>query len=270
MLKIQASKIINSNVKELDVYLFDCMGLVVLRNIIPIEKIELAKNLIKKKFPGILPWKFSILSLGEVFWDIMTNPKIMAFAEQVCGDQFRLDHAFSVASDAGIVNLHGGPSSSFGSCFTKIDNQLMTGQLSCGIPLVPQSPATGGMCYIPGSHRSVDFRTGKDIRKDLFNESLEHESIIVPDLNPGDVVFFSESLVHGDKGWKITNYTRTVLYYKFCPGFMTWRDPRQQEQYVALARNPLEKKLIEPPWSGQFSDSKIVMDNVNKRRERTL
>lgn len=254
----------------LNVYLFDCVGLVILRNVIPQSHIEAAQKSISLTFPEKKPWKFSVLGLGEVFWDLMTNPHMLSLAEQLCGDQFRMDHAFAVSSDEKIVNLHGGPASSYGCCFTKIDHSLYVGQLSCGIVLAPQSPSTGGMCYIPGSHRSIDLRTGSEIKRDLLKHNMQHESITVPTINPGDLVVFSESLVHGDTGWAPTDYSRLVVYYKFAPGFMCWRDPREQEKYRSLARNDLEKRLIESPWSGKYSDQNYIMDHQNTRREKTL
>ena len=257
-------------VDPLDVYLFDSTGFLVLRNAVPLAQVEAAQKAIRGVFPKKLPWKFSTLKMGEVFWDILTNPRLLGTAEQFCGEQFRLDHAFAVSSDEDIPNLHGGPSSSQGSCFTKLDNALYVGQLSVGVAITPQSPATGGMCYIPGSHRSLDHRSGKEVKWDLLKGDTNNEGVVVPTLNPGDMVFFSESLVHGDTGWKPKNYTRLILYYKFCPGFMAWRDPREQEQYRDLARNDLERRLVEPPWTGQFSDKDYKMDHNNTRRENTL
>jgi len=260
----------NPNFDSLEIYLFDCMGLTVVRNVIPQNQIEIARSAISTVYPQKKPWKFSVLKMGEIFWDLMTNKRMLDIVDKLCGDQFRLDHAFAVSGDEQIINLHGGPSSSFGSCFSRLDNSLYVGQLSCGIPLYPQSPSTGGMCYIPGSHKSLDVRTGREIRKELFNGNVNHESIVVPVLNPGDLVLFSESLIHGDVGWKPTDYGRLVVYYKFSPGFMSWRDPREQEQYRGLARNDLERRLMEPPWSGQFSDKDFIMDHTNVRRKKTL
>ncbi len=231
-------------VNPLDLYLFDCMGLTVIRGVVPLDQIEAAKSAIAAHYPQQKPWKFAVLNMGEIFWDLMTNRKLLATVEQLCGDQFRLDHAFCVTGDEQIINLHGGPASSFGSCFTKIDNSLYVGQLSCGIPLTKQSPATGGMCFIPGSHRSLDCRTGAEIKRELLEHNMAHEALTVPTLNPGDLVLFSESIVHGDVGWKNAEYSRMIVYYKFCPGFMTWRDPREQEQYRPLARNDLERRLM--------------------------
>lgn len=254
----------------LDIYLFDCVGLAVIRNVIPLEQIDSARKAISSFYPNKMPWKFSTLGMGEVFWDIMTNRRILSTVEHLCGDQFRMDHAFAVSSDERIINLHGGPASSYGSCFTKLDNEIYVGQLSVGVPLTAQSPATGGMCYIPGSHRSLDVRNGREIKKELFEGKQDHEAIVVPTINPGDLVLFSESLVHGDLGWKPTDRSRLILYYKFSPGFMCWRDPREQEQYRPMARNELERRLLEPPWSGQFSDKNKAMDHQNTRRLKTI
>ena len=274
MLLMKETRPKQPELEPLDVYLFDCTGMVVIRNVFPESMIEKARSAINKEFPQKKPWKFSVLGLGEIFWDIMTNRRLLATVEQLCGDQFRLDHAFAVSSDENMKNLHGGPASSFGSCFTRIDNSIYVGQLSVGIPLAPQSPKTGGMCYIPGSHRSLDHRAGKEVRWELFKGDIEHEGIIVPSYNPGDLVIFSESLVHGDVGWKPTDYSRLIVYYKFCPGFMTWRDPREQEQYRHLARNDLERRLMEPPWSGKYSENysnlNHAMDHTNTRREKTI
>lgn len=261
----------NSNIDPLDIYLFDSQGLCVIKNAIPLEQIDSAKKAIQKKFPNKKPWKFGVLGLGDVFWDIMVNPKILAIAEYLCGEQFRLDHAFSVTSDAEIVNLHGGPCSSYGSCFANVDGQLLVGQLSCGIPLVEQNSKTGGVCYIPGTHKSIDTRCGRTIRKELYHGNMYHNSIQIPDLALGDLVVFSESVVHGDCGWFDKNDTRIIVYYKFCPGFMTWRDPREQEKYVAMAKTDLQRRLLEPPWSGKFKeDDNFVMDIINQRRVKVI
>jgi hypothetical protein len=50
---------------------------------------------------------------------------------------------------------------------------------------------------------------------------------------------------------------------------MAWRDPAQQEKYKQYARTDLERKLLENPWSGQFSDENNKMDHTNIRREKT-
>lgn len=252
-------------------YLMDTVGLVVIRNAIPESTVRDAISALNLVYHnGNKPWKFPILDAGRVFWEILVNKTMLSIAKKMCGEYFRLDHAFGVCSDELVVNLHGGPNCSFGSCFFKADNQPLVSQLSCGIALAPQSPETKGMCYIPGSHKSTDQRDGRDIKKELLNDNLEDDCLVVPQINPGDLVVFSESLVHGDNGWIPKNYSRLMLYYKFCPGFVCWRDPKEQERYLAMASTELERRLLEPPWSGRFSDKNHIMDKNNTRRTATL
>lgn len=86
-----------TEVNPLDVYLFDCSGLVVVRNVFPASQIEAAKQAITKVYPNKKPWKFSVLSMGEIFWDIMTNKTLLGMAEQFCGQfsdkNYAMDHS---------------------------------------------------------------------------------------------------------------------------------------------------------------------------------
>lgn len=269
MLKFESKKIpLRKNINPLDVYLFDSVGLIVVKNVLSNDIVEKAKDKLSQKYKQ-KPWKFPVLDVDSVFWDMMTNPIMLGLVEQFCGEHFRLDHAFGVSSENIVVNLHGGPNCSLGSCFSQVDNGIMVSQLSCGFPLTVQSSETKGMCYIPGSHKSLDSRDGRAVKRELLNDDLNHPSIVVPTLLPGDLVIFSESLIHGDNGWLPKDYHRLIVYYKFAPGHVCWRDPREQERYKNFARNDLERRLIEPPWSGSFSDIN-QLDKDNKRRGKTL
>src|SRR5690606_23555751 len=110
---------------------------------------------------------------------------------------------------------------------------------------------------------------GNTVFRDLFGYDGNHPAIVVPTLNPGDMVFFSESLVHGDTGPRNQD-PRLFVYYKFTPGWMCWRDPAQQAEYLEMAPNDLARRLLSPPWTGQFDDQGNRMSSVNVRRKATL
>jgi hypothetical protein len=260
------------DLKPIDLYSFDCMGYCIVRNAVPAELLTEITSLINQTFPLKKVWKFPVLHLGHAFWDLMTLPVLTTLAQELCGEEFRLDHAFGVSSDEGVVNLHGGPNCSQRTCFAQWvgNTKILVGQLSAGFVLTHQSPETGGVCFVPGSHKCFDQRDGRTVKREVFDNHFDHDCIVVPTLNPGDLIVFSESLIHGDTGWKRQDYCRLTVYYKFCPGFMAWRDPAQQEQYRHLARNELERKLLEPPWSGRFGDSNNQLDRNNIRREKTV
>jgi hypothetical protein len=256
---------------ELERYVFDTSGVLIRRGAIPSEEIERAVGLLE---PILKPrvWKFPLLGRGEIFWDWLVRDELLRPAVEMCGPHARLDHAFGVCStpqSGSVPQLHGGPDSSQLSCFYHdVGREVrVVGQLSAGVVLTGQSPRTGGFCYLPGSHHAARRIEGRDVYVRLLGHNLAHECLTVPTLDPGDLVFFSESLVHGDTGVRESNWKRLVAYYKFCPGWMCWRDPAQQEQYRPLARSRLARRLLEPPWTGRFDDSTDVMSPSNTRRE---
>lgn len=259
---------------NLSEYCFDTVGVTILRNVVPVTKIEVLKTLLNNNWPNGLPWKFPFLHLGHEFWEILSHPSLIALSKSYTGDHFRLDHAFGVTSNGAIPQLHGGPQSSQLSCFyLPLNNGQKLGlvsQLNFGLCVQGQSPATGGFCYIPGSHKATDPRDGRTILKELYKYEFNHHSITVPTLNPGDVVMFSEGLIHGDTGWKVAGTCRIQLYYRINPGFICWRDPDQIKHLEQYATTDYERKLISGPWTGKYDETLTHMGITNERRQPTI
>lgn len=241
---------------DLERYVFDTCGVLIRKQAFPLAEVVEACRYIQEQ---IAPetWKFPTLR-GAVFKKWMTAEQIFKPIQEMCGPHVRLDHAFGVRGGSvskAPAQLHGGPDSSQHSCFYHDVGKAvgLVGQLSVGVTLVGQTPESGGFCYLPGSHKAYSRVEGKDIFLKYMQRDVNHPAIVVPTLEPGDLIFFSESLVHGDTGPRIPA-ERLMAYYKFTPGWMCWRDPRQQERYRQLAENDREALLLEPPWTGQFND----------------
>ena len=261
---------------KLHSYVFDTTGCVIIKKFIPMEEVNRAKSSILKNWPtangvSTIPWKFPIMHLDRVFWEFLTKPLILDFCEEFCGDYFRLDHAFGLSSNKAISQLHGGPQSSQNSCFylPRGGNHGLVGQLNFGFCLEPQNGSTGGFVYIPGSHKSSDSRAGKEILEDVFKGNFAHHSLVTPVLEPGDLMIFTEALIHGDTGWKDNSSYRMQAYYKMTPGFMCWRDPSQNIALKQFALTDLELRLIEAPWTGRYSETATSMGTSNQRRPKT-
>jgi hypothetical protein len=260
---------------ELASYSYECTGFAQIPNVLTEEQIEIAKELINKNWPNGIPWKFPVLHLGRVFWEMMTTPKLLPLADEFAGEHFRCDHAFGLSSNGANAQLHGGPQSSQYSCFYMPINggrRKAISRLNFGFCLEGQSPETGGFCYIPGSHKTNDPRTGSQVLRQVYNSNFNHHSIIVPTLKPGDMIMFTEAMVHGDTGWrcKVPNSYRMQIYFMLSPGWACWRDPKQNEHLMQYVRNPLEARIIEGPWSGRFSETATEMGVNNERRRPTI
>ena len=255
-------------------YSFNTTGVAIIPKVLPDSSVEEAKQLIKKQWPNGGQWKFPVLHLGRVFWDMMTHPTVLQFCREFVGEHFRMDHAFGVSGDAAQRQMHGGPYSSQNSCFCLPIPGAgnFVGQLNIGFALTGQSVNTGGFCYVPGSHLSSDTRAGAKILAEVYANNFNHHSIIVPTLSPGDLMVFTEALVHGDTGQNKNKNpaTRTQIYYKMTPGFMCWRDPEANKNYLQYAKTDLERNMLEPPWTGRYTEDANSMSITNERRKGTL
>lgn len=260
---------------ELEKYSFDATGVAIVRGLIPQEQIDTALTAVRNNWENGPPWKFPVLHLGRVFWEWMTHPYVLELCREFAGDHFRMDHAFGVSGRGAISQLHGGPQSSQYSCFymplPNSERKGLAGQLNFGITLVGQTPATGGFCYIPGSHKAAEPRAGAEILAEIYRNKFNHHSIVIPQLNPGDFMLFTEGVVHGDTGWLAKKDPhRMQIYYKMTPGWMCWRDPAQNLELNKYAETELERRLISPPWTGRYTEDEFNMGIDNERRKPTI
>jgi len=132
------------------------------------------------------------------------------------------------------------------------------GRLSVGISLTPQCKETGGLAYIPGSHKSSFLLHGSAVLKAYLNNDFEHECINIPTLRPGDICLFPDCLVHGTSPWK-GSYTRRALYYMYSPGYMAWRPFAEIEQYPPLVKTNLQRQLLRPPYVAGFAEGDVAI-----------
>ena len=259
---------------QLNDYSFDCTGVAIIKKAIPKATVDKVRRCLDRNWPALTPWKFPVLHLDRVFWELMTHPQVLSLSHQFAGDNFRMDHAFGVSSNRSQPQMHGGPQSSQYSCFYQPlpfgERKGIAGQLNFGFSIDGQSPADGGFCYIPGSHKVVDPRAGKEVLAEVYDNNFNHHSIVVPTLEPGDLMLFTEALIHGDTGKRGKRSNRTQIYYKMTPGFMCWRDPAQNEHLLQYAETDLERRMMAPPWTGRYSEDAKSMGITNERRNPTI
>lgn len=257
-------------------YSFECTGVAVVPNVLTSAQIETAKALIAANWPAGIPWKFPVLHLGRVFWEMLTQPVLLELGRYFAGDRFRLDHAFGVSSHGAIPQLHGGPQSNQYACFygpnSGREAKVITARLNFGFCLEGQNAKTGGFCYVPGSHKSVEPRAGREIFEKIYKGKFDHPSIVVPTLCPGDMLMFTEGMVHGDTGWRNPEpgSYRMQIYYMMTAGFACWRDPAENAHLLQHAQTDLERRLMAPPWVGRYSETPTSMGVTNQLREPTI
>ena len=76
----------------------------------------------------------------------------------------------------------------------------------------------GGFACIPASHKS---NFAPEIPRDVRSFERSAHYVVQPALEAGDVLFFTEALIHGTMPWK-AGHQRRALLYKYSPGHSSW------------------------------------------------
>jgi ectoine hydroxylase-related dioxygenase (phytanoyl-CoA dioxygenase family) len=159
---------------------------------------------------------------------------------ELCGPTLRLDHTYGIVMAAGTsgLGLHGGATPFDPAQFYVVNG----GRISCGLvavqwALVDHRPGEGGFCCIPGSHKA-SFR--------LPDPAPASLAVEVP-LVAGDVVIFTEALVHGTLPWRAAHERRTLLY-KYSPGSSSWGKDETLPPNLARLLTERQRLLFEPAY----------------------
>jgi len=246
------------SVFEMQQYLFDVQGYLVIEDVLHPEEIAVLNRLIDaqdlpapgrvQRF-GSAPEGSGFLDWGTPFCDLLDHPRILPVLRFRLGDCFRLDRIYGVCMREGMPrgDLHAdygatAPTSRArpGEYFPYRDNQVSDGFVVVAWNLADAGPDYGGFCCIPGSHKS-NFKLPVQIADAPESASC----MVVPELPAGSVVLFTEALTHGTAAWSGKHERRTLLY-KYCMSHLTWTSKRIQP-LVNAELTPRQKILFHEP-----------------------
>jgi ectoine hydroxylase-related dioxygenase (phytanoyl-CoA dioxygenase family) len=163
---------------------------------------------------------------GEPFMRLIDHPKVTPYIETLLGPWFRLDHDYSIfmKQGAGGGGLHGGedggrPGGGEGDHWYRYRDGVMRNGLSVfTFFLTPARAGDGGFACVPGSHKS-NFLSA--IPRDVRSFERAAAYVTQPEVEAGDVLFFTEALVHGTMPWT-AEHERRALLFKYSPGHSAW------------------------------------------------
>lgn len=241
-----------SKMSATDKYLFDLNGFIVIRGALSEEEVADANNAVeahmdtlhertgklrtsglygrqskalegdgrtgRKDMGGMLGWTKPHC---EPFRNFLCHPRVVPILIELLGVGYRLDHSpLMITQERGAEGhtLHGGAVTESGEpawpllysfSHGKMRNQLLT---VC-MQLADAGPTDGGFCVVPGSHKS-NFPVPPAIA-DLGEPHLA-EHVRQPVIDKGDVLIFTEAVLHGTLPWAADHQRRTVIY-RFAP-----------------------------------------------------
>jgi ectoine hydroxylase-related dioxygenase (phytanoyl-CoA dioxygenase family) len=270
-------------VNETERYLFDLHGYVVVRGVLSAHELtalnaaadaagvpELLRraNYVHTGFPELDAGN-SDQSAGPVdacnglltdwaqeFRDLVDQPRILPYLENVIGPGFRLDHSYAIfmRHGAGFSTPHhlhnGGTPFDPSQYYLVRDGKMFNGLVVVSYALSDVGPGDGGFCVIPGSHKS-SFPAPQAIRS-IVDATFP---VVHLPMKAGDAVIFTEAVTHGSIPWTGRHERRAVLY-KYAPGHLQWE---RKSPWARLDHpwTPRQRQLLGAPYAGGRPDINI-------------
>jgi ectoine hydroxylase-related dioxygenase (phytanoyl-CoA dioxygenase family) len=172
----------------------------------------------RKDMGGMLGWNKPHC---EPFRELMCHKNVAPVLNELLGVGYRLDHSpLMITQEKGAEGhtLHGGAVTESGEPAWPLAYEFRHGQmrsqlLTVCMQLQDAGPGDGGFCVVPGSHKS-NYPVPPDLA-DLADPELS-QFVQQPELYPGDVLLFTEAVLHGTLPWTADHQRRTVIY-RFAP-----------------------------------------------------
>ena len=241
---------------ELERYLFDLQGFIVIENALTTEQIKSLNKLLDQQItkvdePGKLNFRFDgLLPIGDTFRTLIDNSRITPYLIALLSSEFRLDHDYVhiIRQGKGPIgtHLHGG-ATPYDPCqyYTYRNGRMYNGLCAVAYNLTDVNLGEGGFGCIPGSHKSnLPF-------PDQWRD-LEHPHTCVQTLTgkAGTAILFTEALTHGTLPWKGQQERRT-LFYKYSPHPSAWSryyyNPDDYPELTEAQRRILRTPGVYPP-----------------------
>ena len=207
---------------------FDLQGYIVIKNVLTTEEVAEINEISDRIFPRDYGDEDNVKKTGGLRrtgniskWDpacqrLIDHPNVTSYLNELLGPTFRLDHDYCIfmcrsGEQKGV--LHGGPETTSRCQFYKYyDGIIRNGLSALTFFFADVSPGDGGFVCIPGSHKS-NFLS--DLPTDVRELKRLESYVVQPVAEAGDVLLFTEALVHGTRSWQanmsaVHSYISTV------------------------------------------------------------
>ena len=233
-----------------DKFLFDLRGFLVVKNVLSgdecRELIRLADEAWPRqaedgryrRFDGVSTW-------GQAFVELMDHDTVLPYLVELMGNRLRIDHDYCIfmRKKAAAHALHGGPwRYETDHWYRYHDGVMRTGLTVATWNLTDAGPGAGGFVCVPGSHKTNFL---PNMPRDVARFERDADWVVQPTLAAGDMLIFTEALIHGTARWTADHERRTLLY-KYSPPHSTWAkkfyDPGDYPDAT-----PRQLRLMAPP-----------------------
>ena len=258
-------------------FLFDLNGYLVIENVLTEDEVTLANkaidqhsDLIKNRDPGLSNGAEALIGkIGrgelhesplsferpwcEPFRRMLTHPKVTDIFNEILGPGWRLDHGpglIQMVKGTEGHRLHGGMTFDPSQYHHFVHDRMLCGLCVASWQLKEVRPGDGGFACIPGSHKS---NFVNDLPTDVRRHERSAHYVRQVEAQAGDVIIFTEALMHGTLAWNATTERRSLLY-KYSPGHSSWsRHYYDMDDYQDLTEQ--QQRFLMPPFIGEREDT---------------
>ena len=238
---------------EAEIFEFDLNGYIVYKDMLTRDQVDHMNGILNEHLPDETHG-FQFLTLDPVFMELMAHPRTLRIIRTMIGEWMRLDHAYGLQMDRLSVerghvkpNLHGGLRHDHGEHqYQWFDGKMYNGLIVVMYALEDINPGDGGLICVPGSHKS-NFR---------YRPPVDSHLVANPSFMAGDMLIFTEALVHGTTTWT-SDQRRRALLYKYSPGYSAWASADGLDDARAMAANDTQRDLLRPPSVGRRTPVEI-------------
>ena len=231
-------------------FLFDLRGYLVVKNVLDegecqalVERADAAwprqaEDGPLRRFNGISRWH-------QDFVDLMDHPRLLPYLVELVGSRLRMDHDYCIfmRKHGSRNKLHGGPWRFESDHWYRYHDGTMRNGLTVATwNLTDAGPGDGGFVCVPGSHKTNFLQ---HMPKDVASFERDADWVVQPSLAAGDVLVFTEALIHGTAEWTADHERRSLLY-KYSPPHSSWaKTPYDADDYPQAT--PRQRRLMAPP-----------------------
>jgi len=238
-------------------FIFDLEGYLVLKGILSSNEVDEVNALADSVWSGDYP-ENGLRRTGQVSkWGpatqcLMDHPGIVPYLKELLGPFVRIDHDYSIfmRRNGRAGRLHGGPTMQSGvqaadHWYRYHDGVMRNGLTVFTFCLTHAGANDGGFGCIPGSHKSNFIGHIPDT---VRNWEKKAHYVRQVEVDAGDVIIFTEALVHGTIPWQADHERRSLLY-KYSPGHSSWSENYYEKKDYPNATEQ-QQRLMAPPSIG--------------------
>lgn len=235
---------------EEEKFTFDLQGFLILRGVLSHSECEELSSIADHVMPSndtdeLVRRKGQISLWHEKYLNLIDHPKVLPYLLELLGPRVRLDHdyCFFMKKGGSSTRLHGGPKlveSNFWYHYQ--DGVMRNGMTVVTWALTDAEQGEGGFACIPGSHKS-NFLRSLPLDIALYERQVEY--VQQPTIQAGDVLIFTEALIHGTQQWT-ADHERRALLFKYSPPHASWAlKPYNVIDYPKATEQ--QRRLLAPP-----------------------